>query len=134
MVFSVLCGLILSIAGPDTSIAMAPVRDLSPQELVAQYAQEKGVPIKLADYIAEHESHYNPSEVGDMNITCKRTGLPVYARGIFQITRCYYPDISDKDAFDPETNIKIGLDIIAQGEKVCRNQFSTCNDYYKTHH
>lgn len=106
------------------------------QELVTIYADEFGVDQKLAHYIAKNESNYDASQIGDMGITCPQRqspfyGQPVRARGVFQITQCWYPHVSDKEAFDAETNIKIAMEIIAKGEKICRQQFSTCNKYYR---
>lgn len=121
------------------AIAEAPAGEVSiltPYELVSTIALEKGVDLKLAHYIAEHESHYNPMEIGDMKITCSsgvNKGKPVRARGIYQITECYYPEFTDEQAFDPETNIRYAIDIIAKGKSICISQFSTCRLYYKTH-
>jgi len=104
--------------------------EMTVPDMVTYYADMFGVDQKLAHYIAEHESQYNPLAVGDMNITCPRTGKPVRARGIFQVTECWYPHITDEMAFDAETNIYIAMQVIAKGEKTCRQQFSTCNNYY----
>lgn len=35
-----------------------------------------------------------------MNIVCERTGKPVRARGLWQWTECYHPEISDECAYD----------------------------------
>jgi len=49
--------------------------------------------------IVKGESQYNDmTRDGDMNITCARTGLPVRARGLVQITECYFPEITDEEA------------------------------------
>lgn len=104
---------------------------LSVEELVSHYADQFGVNQELAHYIAFNESSYNPNAVGDMNITCPGKGTPVRARGVYQLTECWYGHVSDEEAFDPETNIKIAMEIIAKGEKMCRSQFSTCDRYYK---
>jgi soluble lytic murein transglycosylase-like protein len=124
---------VLSTMSSDIAIAEAPERELTPYELVSKIALEKGVDLKLAHYIAEHESHYKTNLEGDMNITCKvgvNKGKPVRARGIFQITQCYYPEFTDKQAFDPETNIRFAMDIIAKGKSTCMSQFTTCRWYY----
>jgi len=104
--------------------------ETSVYDMVTFYAEVLGVDKDLAHYIASEESQYNPQAIGDMDITCKRTGLPVRARGVFQITDCWYPQVTDDMAFDSETNIHIAMKIIAQGEKTCRSQFSTCERYY----
>ena len=49
--------------------------------------------------IVKGESQYNDmTRDGDMSITCARTGLPVRARGLVQITECYFPDVTDEEA------------------------------------
>lgn len=51
------------------------------------------------DIIVQGESQYNDmTKDGDMNIICERTGLPVRARGLVQITECYFPQITDEEA------------------------------------
>lgn len=103
--------------------------------MVSYYAAKYKVNPKLANYIANNESNYNPLEVGDMNIIChdkssRGYGKPVRARGIFQLTDCYYPNVSDEQAFNPEFNIDYGMQIIAKGKETCKEQFTTCRWYY----
>jgi len=99
-------------------------------EKVDYYADKYKVDRDLAHYIAKNESQYNPKAIGDMSITCKRTGSPVRARGVYQITECFYPEISDAEAFDADSNIKIAMQIIAKGKSTCMSQFTTCRNYY----
>lgn len=96
---------------------------------VSYYSQKYGVPESILAYVIEKESHYNEKAVGDMNIVCRRTGLPVRARGILQITECFYPEISDECAFDAKCSLETMLPIMANPER-CRSQWSTCRDYY----
>ena len=103
---------------------------LSVQELVSHYADEFGVNKELAHYVAFNESSYNPNAIGDMDITCPLDGKPVRARGVFQLTDCWYGHIPDEDAFHAETNIKIGIEVIAKGRTTCMSQFTTCRNYY----
>lgn len=98
-------------------------------DLVTCYANKYHVPYDLAHYIVKNESHYNPNNVGDLNIICKRTGEPVYARGLMQITRCYYPNVTDEQAFDPYFNLDFGMKLASKKE-TCISQFSTCRNYY----
>lgn len=109
---------------------------LTVQQMVTKYAKENGVDLKLANFIVSRESHYNPNEVGDLDIKCNNPGTPyhgkpVYARGLMQITRCYYPEISDEQAFDPEFNLKFGMALVGKSRKSCVSQFSTCAQYYR---
>jgi len=103
--------------------------------MVTYYATQYGVSQELAHYMAKNESQYNPLETGDLTITCHENnqykGKPVYARGVYQITRCYYPKVTDAQAFDPAYNIQFAMNIISKGKDDCINQFSTCRDYYK---
>lgn len=57
----------------------------------------------------EGESQFKSDAVGDMNITCTHgvyMGLPVRARGLAQITRCYHPEVTDAQAFNPRFSIE----------------------------
>lgn len=97
-------------------------------ECIDKYSIIYDVPKERLTYIAWNESHYNRNAIGDMNLTCTRTGLPVRARGVLQITECWYPDISDECAFNIECSFKKMILIIKDDEK-CKVQFSTCNTY-----
>lgn len=97
---------------------------------ILYYSQKYGVPESVLHYVIENESHYNEKAVGDMNITCKRTGLPVRARGILQITECFYPEISDECAFDAKCSLETMLPIMSDVAK-CKSQWTTCREYYR---
>lgn len=101
---------------------------ISPQvKTIAQLIDEKalqyGVSAKLVHYIVKKESQYNPKAVGDMNLICERTGRPVRARGILQITECWYPDVSDACAFDVTCSLDRMLPVMKTD---CESQWSTC--------
>ena len=116
---------------PSTESYIAEVEvPLSVQELVTQYADKFGVDQQLAHHIAFGESGYNPLAIGDMNIHCPMTGKPIRARGVMQLTECWYSHVSDEEAFDAETNIKIAMEVIAKGKSTCISQFTTCRAYY----
>lgn len=103
------------------------------EKMVDRYAEKYSVSAELAHYIAFNESGYNAQAKGDMNSICptgKYEGEPVYARGVYQITKCYHPNVTDEQAFDAEFNIDYAMNLIAQGEKVCKQQFTTCRAYY----
>lgn len=135
-----LIGLFLAFGATQITIAEAPMPPVvvippTVQELVSKYASEKGVSQKLAHYVAKAESGYKPNKIGDRDIICKNKkspwyGTEVYARGVFQITRCYHPEVTDEQAFDPEWNVAWGMSKIAEGEKTCKQEFSTCRRYY----
>jgi hypothetical protein len=69
----------------------------------------------------------NPQAVGDMNIY--RNGKPVRARGIWQITQAYHPEISDSEAFDPIWSTEYVMPIL-KNKKLCEQEFTTCRIYY----
>lgn len=100
------------------------------QELVSCYAQKNGVNPKLAQYIVSNESNYDPNTIGDMKIKCPSTGKPVRSRGLVQISECYYPQITDSQAFDPNFALDFGMKLI-KNKKVCEQQFTTCRNYYE---
>ena len=93
------------------------------EQLIEEKALYYGVSADKVRYIIKKESQYNPNAIGDMDIICKRTGLPVRARGILQITECWYPDISDACAFDVECSLDRMLPIMKTN---CESQWTTC--------
>ena len=140
-----LFSLLASIPRTIESVA-PPVLDVIPQEEVELtipekidlYASKYQVSKELAHYIAEEESGYNKNAEGDLTITCRNpksphNGQPVYARGVYQITRCYHPNVTDEQAFDPDFNIEYAMKLIAQGTETCKRQFTTCRDYYRNY-
>lgn len=88
-----------------------------------------GIDPKLTEYIFQHESNFDPNEVGDMYIICPKTGRPVRARGVAQITECYHPEITDTQALDPIWSTKWSIPYM-KNKKICMNMWSTCRDYY----
>lgn len=101
------------------------------KQMVSCYAKEYGVNDKLAHYVVENESQYDPNLVGDLHIKCPQTGKPVRARGLVQITECYYPEVTDEQAFDPNFNLEFGMKLM-KNKSTCMNQFTTCRNYYKS--
>lgn len=133
---SLVAAFLTGIPSTETYVAEAAQKPMSVEELVSHYADIYGVDQELAHYIALHESEYDPTVTGDMHLTCPaRTspfyGQPVRARGVFQLTQCWYYHVSDEEAFDAETNIKIAMEVIARGRETCITQFTTCRHYYR---
>lgn len=93
---------------------------------IVKRAIETGIPVDRALHVAKAESHLEPNATGDLSLICKRTGEAVYARGIYQLTRCYYPQVSDETAFDAKKNIDYVFDNGLLKEGTCQSQFSTC--------
>jgi len=102
------------------------------RELVVKIAKEEGVNVAVALYVAEHESNFNEKAVGDMHIICPSgpyVGTKVYARGVFQLTRCYHPNVTDKQAFNAEFNVRYGIRLM-KSTASCMKEFTTCRKYY----
>lgn len=99
------------------------------ENYIATEANKAGVSPELALYIWKNEGQGNLYAIGDMSLTCRRTGLPVRARGGFQITECFHPEISDDCAFDLHCSTETVMPWIAS-KKRCIQEFSTCRRYY----
>ena len=97
---------------------------------IIEKAKENNIPVELALYVADKESTFGQNPIGDTDIICPRTGEAVYARGVYQLTRCYYPQVSDQDAFDNRKNIDYVFDNNLLEGKTCKSQFTTCRHYY----
>lgn len=85
-------------------------------------------------YIAEHESDFVRNARGDKDITCNNSksvyyGKPVYARGVWQITRCWHPEVSDEQADDVEWSTAWALPLVAN-PKTCRAEWTTCRAFF----
>ena len=90
------------------------------QQWVWNEAVKVGVEPLVVSWIVWHESSWNPLAVGDMDKIClaknsPNYGKPIRARGIFQITDCYHPEISDDCAFNPVCITPIVLSWIKEG-------------------
>jgi len=69
------------------------------RRVIIDLAWEYRVNPDMAMFIAEKESRFNPRAIGDRHLTCKRTGMPIRSRGIWQINDCANPEVSDAEAF-----------------------------------
>lgn len=106
------------------------------REYVLAEAKKAGVHVEKFLYIAEKESQFNPNAVGDLDVICTNPNSPyykkpVYSRGVFQFSRCWYSSVTDEQAFDVEFSTKLALSIIANSKKDCISQFSTCRAWHK---
>jgi len=107
-----------------------PVALLSSEDYITQEALKMGVDPRLALYVWTHEGQGNLTARGDLHLTCKRTGAPVNARGGWQITECYHPEVSDACADDLECSTKVAMPWLVEKKK-CMQEFSTCRAYYR---
>lgn len=107
-----------------------PIGTTTVKALVESYSALYEVNPTLASYVAEGESSFEEDQVGDMDITCKRTGLPVRARGVWQITECFHPEVTDEQAFDASWSTKWAMKVL-RDEKLCKQEFTVCRNWYK---
>lgn len=90
-------------------------------------ASKWGVSEELADYVASHEGNYNPTARGDLKPL--KNGIAPYARGLWQITREFHPEISDSQSDDPIWSTAWAMPILKDRKK-CIQEFSACRDFY----
>lgn len=105
------------------------------KQYIIEKAKEEKVSVDLALYVAEHESRFGEDILGDMDIICNKKdspnyGKPVRAKGIYQFTDCYWPHITDQQAFDEKFNIDLAMTLL-KDKKICIQQFTTCRRYYR---
>lgn len=105
---------------------------------IAAYIQDQvdiiGASSTVAMYVSREESHLIATSTGDMDIICKykrspNYGKPVRAKGIWQITDCYHPEITDKQAYDVIWSTAWALPRIASTSE-CTKEWTTCRTYY----
>jgi hypothetical protein len=101
---------------------------LIPEDYFKQQAISNAVSVDLILYIVEHESRFCKDQLGDMEIY--KNGKPVRARGCWQITEYYHPEISDKCAFDIVCSTAWAIPRLKDKE-TCLKEWTTCRDYYK---
>jgi len=65
-----------------------------------------------------------------MDIICPHTGELVEARGILQITKCYHPEVTDEQAYNPIFALEWGIPQMKDKEH-CKNKWTTCRWYYE---
>lgn len=99
-----------------------PASFSSPREIksyVYSQAVEKGVSIIQADWVVQHESQWNSNAIGDDTI-CHAPksinyGKETKSRGLWQISSCWHPEVSDKCAMDVICSTAWSLDWIKKG-------------------
>lgn len=120
---------IAALSYTNSSIAYAPYEPNelpkeTTKEMVTRLSIEYGVNPALALHIVENESHWNEKARGDLHIICSN-GRVANARGLWQITECYWPEVSDAQADDPEWSTRWSLEKLKEGK--C-SLWSTCNE------
>lgn len=120
-------------------VEAAPLFDFSSTTSVENYILSQATTTqKRADYIAKNESGFVYNQRGDLNIVCQNKdspdyGLPVTARGIWQITRCYHWEVTDAEADDPIWATNWALPLI-ENKSSCVKEWTECADYFNVVH
>lgn len=91
---------------------ITPTQVIELEELVEQKAEEYGVSASVMKAVIECESNWNVSALGDSG----------ESRGLVQIHRPSWPDISDEEAYNPEFAIDFLAAKLSEGE----GQLWTC--------
>lgn len=68
---------------------------------ILYHAEREGIPISLAFSLAAIESGYNPNAQG--------RNVGSVDRGLFQLNSNTFPQLSEDDFFDPDTNARYGM-------------------------
>ena len=66
---------------------------------------------KTVEECVNSENGADSQAIGDIDIP----RLNCRSRGLFQINSCYWPEVSDKCAFDPECNIQWAANKFKEG-------------------
>jgi ABC-type xylose transport system permease subunit len=93
-------------------------------ERIAKVAEEEGVPVDLAQRVAQCESKFDQFAVL-INTDGSRD------RGAFQINSKYHPEVTDEQAFDVEFSTKFFCDAYKAGHLSWWNATKTCWDFKK---
>ena len=128
-----LLGILLAVNTTPSVLSVSQPPDYTSTSTVRAYIESQ-TDLPRAVFIARGESHFVWNERGDMDIICwnKRSpfyGKPVAARGVWQITRCYHPEVTDAQADDVEWSTAWALPRIADKKK-CIKEWTQCRLYY----
>lgn len=126
---------VLLLSAQDPSILTIPSADFTATSTVAHYIKTEAGPWwqERALFIAEHESQFVFNQRGDMQLTCLNVkspyyGQPVEARGIWQITKCYHPEVTDAQADDVVWSTAWAMTRLTS-DKLCAQEWTQCRLY-----
>lgn len=100
-----------------------------PRDYVAAHAAKLGLDVDLAVCIAEHESKFQPDALGDGHLTCPLTGAPQRSRGLFQISDCWHPEVSDEVAFSVTSATEWALSWMKDGHLSEWSTYGSCKKH-----
>ena len=87
---------------------------------VQAQAEAHGINPKLALWIVQHESSFDPTRNGDDG----------QSRGLWQISSIYHPEVSNQCAFDPSCSTQWSLAWIVKGNVMQWSSFRFCREWY----
>jgi hypothetical protein len=131
-------GLYTTLLTPIELAAVAPVRNEvapiridpteHPEKYVAHHAERLGLSGEMVVCIATYESRFRANAIGDRHLTCPITGQKQRSRGIFQISDCFHPEVSDEVAFSIPDSTEWALKRIKQGYGDEWSTFERCKN------
>lgn len=83
-------------------------------DIILRNASNNDIPVSLAFSLAFAESSYNPNAVNNNSSSTDR--------GLFQLNSKSFPQLTEKDFYDPEINAKHGLAYLAKSIKTGGNE------------
>ena len=83
-------------------------------DIILRNASNNDIPVSLAFSLAFAESSYNPNAVNSNTSSIDR--------GLFQLNSKTFPNLTETDFFNPETNAKHGLAYLAKSIKTGGNE------------
>lgn len=85
------------------------------EEIIRAKARSNNLNEDKVLFIAKCESQLEPKTLGDGHLICPLDGKVMRSRGIWQINDCWHPEVSDKQAFDPEWATDWALKMFKKG-------------------
>ena len=104
------------------------------KEYVRLTALASGVNPQVALWIVKKESNFDPNVIGDTKeALCPvgpNKGKIQRARGIFQLSDCWHPNISDEVAFSVASSTAIAMKWLKEGKENWWSVFRFCREWY----
>jgi len=111
-----------------------PVLSVSTTEEIRTYVKQEairnGVSTTVALWIVEKESQFDPTRTGDDDKICGRTGEQQRSRGLWQISDCYHPGVTDECAYDPICSTEWALKHLKRGYARQWSVFRFCKAWW----
>ncbi len=82
---------------------------------IEKVSQEYGVSEGLMTYIVQNESRFDNWAVGDQHLV-DPNGKPHISRGLVQINQYWNPNVTPREAFDPEFSLRFLAQRLREGK------------------